>query len=126
MRSERCRFVPHVDFLLRRIVLDASAAALATPTIAPDDAQDTSSEAQDSSDANAATVSYAASTDSSDQNTSGNGSSSTDCTAVDSALGDLLGPNDGDDGSGYDPDSTDLPDDSEFTSAVPVSGVGAY
>jgi hypothetical protein len=106
----------------------SAAAAVAIPTIAPDDSQDASSVTitADSSDAAGVSVSYAVGVAGSTPDTSGNVSSSTNSTAIDSALANLLGPDDSDDDTGFDPDSTDLPDDSEFTSAVPVSGVGAF
>jgi hypothetical protein len=112
MRSRRCRFVPQVDLLARRIVLDVGAAALATPLIAPDGSQGGSN--------------GSGSVDPSATDVTASGSSSTDSSAVDSALDDLDGPDDSSDDSEFNPDSTGLLDDSEFTTAIPVSGVSAY
>jgi hypothetical protein len=138
MRFGRSRFVPQLDVLSRRILPYVGAAAVAIPAIAPDATQDTSNDSSDSSDASDASDSTASSAiavdysvnsginPTSDSSDSGNGPDSTDGTAVDALLGDLAGPDDGDDDTEYDPNSTGSLDDSDYTSAVPVSGVSAY
>jgi hypothetical protein len=97
MHSRRIRFVPQVDSLARRIVLDAAAAGMAIPMIADGGSQAGSS-------------------------ATGNGSHG---SATDSALNALASPDDSDD-SQFDPNSTGVLDDSDFTSCTPVSGACAY
>jgi hypothetical protein len=97
MHFRRFRFVPQVDCLARRIVLDAAAAGMAIPMIAYDGSQNGSS-------------------------ATGHGSNG---SATDSALDALASPDDCDD-SQFDPNSTGVLDDSEFTSCTQVSGVCAF
>jgi hypothetical protein len=111
MHSRRFRFVPQVDCLSRRIVLDAAAAGMAIPMIA-DGSQDGSSATGNGSDASKSVD-------------PGANTSSANASATDSALNHVASPDSSDD-SQFDPNSTGVLDDSEFTSCTPVSGVCAY
>jgi hypothetical protein len=121
MRFRRFRFVPQVDCLARRIVLDGGAAAVAIPMIADAGSQDGSSATGDGSNGSGS-VDPSANTGSASE---AMGTDSTGGSAVDSALDDLLGPDTSDD-SEFDPNSSGVMDDSESTSAIAVSGCSAY
>ena len=131
MRFRRCRFVPQLDVLARRIVPNGGGLAAAVPTIAPDDSQGDDASATDPGYGDPVTD---AGSDGSNDGSVDSGDDSDDTSATDDAIDGLYGGSSDDDDDGdddgddsdYDPDSTGAIDDSGFTVAVAATGVSAY